>query len=110
MVDDDNTTLIDTGTSAKTTLQVNIYRDVKAVPEDRNSTVVGGVPEDVYRVDNVTEVPIAVLGQHQWDSVSTQIDFQQAIEESAWTQPLFGWYSRCSDMLQADSLLQVILL
>ena len=44
-----------------------------------------------YRVDNITEVPIAVLGAHPWDDVSTDIDFGQEISEYAWTQPLFGY-------------------
>jgi hypothetical protein len=77
------------GTDSSNTLHLNIYRDVKAVPEDRNSSkadVTG-----VYRIDNITEVPIAVLGAHPWDSVTTQIDFAQAISDNAWAQPLFAY-------------------
>jgi hypothetical protein len=90
-VDDDNKTLIDLGNTADKTIHWNIYRDVKAVPEDRISPVLGEVPDEEYRVDNITEVPIAVLGAHPWDSVTTQIDFTQAISDDAWAQPLFGY-------------------
>jgi hypothetical protein len=90
-VDDDNTTLIDLGNSPTRTLHWNIYRDVKAVPEDRISPVLGEVPDGEYRVDNITEVPIAVLGAHSFDSVTTQIDFAPTISDYAWTQLLFSY-------------------
>jgi hypothetical protein len=86
---DTNNNLLDLGTTADNTLHLNIYRDVKAVPEDRNSTTFDVT--GVYRVDNITEVPIAVLGAHPWDSVTTEIDFTQAISDDAWNQPLFGY-------------------
>ncbi|KIM32284.1 hypothetical protein M408DRAFT_216300 [Serendipita vermifera MAFF 305830] len=85
----DNKTLLDYGTSKLDTFHLNLYRDVKAVPEDRNSTIWN--MEGEYRVDNITEIPIAVLGAHPWDSVTTSIDFTQAVAENAWEQPLFGY-------------------
>jgi hypothetical protein len=88
-VDTDNN-LLDLGTTADNTLHLNIYRDVKAVPEDRISPALGEIPDE-YRVDNITEVPIAVLGAHPWDSVTTEIDFTQAISDDAWHQPLFAY-------------------
>jgi hypothetical protein len=79
------------GTNVNNTVHLNIYRDVKAVPEDRTSNVPNINMSGQYRVDNITEVPIAVLGAHPWDSVPTDIDFTQEISEDAWTQPLFGY-------------------
>jgi hypothetical protein len=63
---------------------------VKAVPEDRTSPT-GANTTDQYRVDNITEIPIAILGAHPWDDVPTDIDFDEAVAEDAWTQPLFGY-------------------
>ena len=88
-VDTDNKTFLNFGTTPDNTVHLNIYRDVKAVPEDRNSSKVDVT--DVYRVDNITEVPIAVLGAHFWDDVTTEIDFEQAKSDDAWKQPLFGY-------------------
>ncbi|KIM32358.1 hypothetical protein M408DRAFT_326953, partial [Serendipita vermifera MAFF 305830] len=88
-VDTDNKTLLDFGRTKDDTVHFNLYRDVKAVPEDRNSTEFDMTGQ--FRIDNVTEVPIAVLGAHSWDSVTTSIDFTQAVAENAWEQPLFGY-------------------
>ncbi|KIM32283.1 hypothetical protein M408DRAFT_326900 [Serendipita vermifera MAFF 305830] len=90
-LDADNKTLLDYGRSKDDTFHFNLYRDVKAVPEERNTTVTDIDLTDVYRVDNITEIPIAVLGAHPWDSVTTSIDFTQAVAENAWEQPLFGY-------------------
>ncbi|KIM32282.1 hypothetical protein M408DRAFT_326899 [Serendipita vermifera MAFF 305830] len=90
-LDADNKTLLDFGRSKIDTFHLNLYRDVKAVPEERNSTLIDVDMTNVYRVDNITEIPIANLGAHPWDSVTTNIDFTQAVAENAWEQPLFGY-------------------
>ncbi|PVG03781.1 hypothetical protein CPB86DRAFT_748230 [Serendipita vermifera] len=85
-------TLNDLGTTNDTTVAVNIYRDVRAVPEDR--PVPAGInvdPQSLLRIDNTTLPPIAVLGVHPWDSVDTTIDFTQAAPDDAWKQPLFAY-------------------
>jgi hypothetical protein len=83
----------DLGTTNVTTVAFNIYRDVKAVLEDRPIPAsVGLEPGDIiYRVDNITQPPIAVLGTHPWDSVDTDVDFVQAAPDNAWKQPLFAY-------------------
>jgi hypothetical protein len=90
-VDSDGVSITDFGTNVNNTVHWNLYRDVKAVPEDRASNVPNIDTSGQYRVDNITENPIAVLGAHPWDSVSTDIDFGQEVSEDAWTQPLFGY-------------------
>ncbi|CAG7855027.1 SubName: Full=Uncharacterized protein {ECO:0000313/EMBL:CCA74385.1} [Serendipita indica DSM 11827] len=97
----DNTTGIvhPSGETPEDRWQVNLYRDVKAVPEDRqgNATLLAEFDltqaelESTYRVDNVTQPPIATLGMHPFDSVDTNIDFNQAKEEDAFAQPLFAY-------------------
>ncbi|CCA77444.1 hypothetical protein PIIN_11421, partial [Serendipita indica DSM 11827] len=78
----------------------NLYRDVKAVPEDReaNATILQqyNITQEqlqsiIYRVDNTTQPPIATLGMHPWDGVDTDIDFTQAKEEDPFAQPLFAY-------------------
>ena len=82
----DNKTLVAVGATNETATPYNIYRDVKAVPEDRQSPFSNVTstfdPSEWYRIDNVTVVPIAVLGQHDWDNVDTNIDFAQAVPVS----------------------------
>ena len=63
-VDMDNSTLVDFGTNKNNTVHWNVYRDVKAVPEERNSTIYDMTGQ--FRVDNVTESPIGVLGSQFW--------------------------------------------
>ncbi|KAG8805611.1 hypothetical protein FRC18_006586, partial [Serendipita sp. 400] len=95
----DNSTLLPMGDTLGTNFSFAIYRDVKVVNDDRaiapdlasvfesyNISTTGRL-----RIDNVTQPPIAVLGQHPFDSVDTSIDFQQAVEENPWKQPLFGY-------------------
>ncbi|PVG03770.1 hypothetical protein CPB86DRAFT_810345 [Serendipita vermifera] len=94
--DQGHQTLTDLGSTNETTVALNIYRDVKAVPEDRpiNTTLlelIGMTQEQVYRIDNTTQPPIAVVGMHPWDSVDTDIDFTQASPDNAWRQPLFAY-------------------
>jgi hypothetical protein len=83
-LDSDNTTLVPMGATINTSFPFNIYRDVKAVPEDRQSPFSNNTNNlsNAYRIDNVTVAPIAVLGQHAWDSVDTDIDFAQAVPVS----------------------------
>ena len=83
-LDSDNKTLVPMGATNETAFPFNIYRDVKAVLEDRQSPFSNNtIPlSGTYRIDNVTVVPIAVLGQHAWDSVDTDIDFAQAVPVS----------------------------
>ncbi|KAG8826798.1 hypothetical protein FRC17_008101 [Serendipita sp. 399] len=97
---EDNVTISELADSPDTFYPINIYRDVKVVTDTRNIT-----PEHVtelqasgynldngfLRIDNTSVPPIGVLGQHTWDSVDTQIDFSQAVENNSWTQPLFGY-------------------
>ncbi|CCA73126.1 hypothetical protein PIIN_07080 [Serendipita indica DSM 11827] len=45
----------------------------------------------IYRIDNITQPPIAALGMYPFDSVDTYIDFTQVKEEDAYAQPLFGY-------------------
>jgi hypothetical protein len=108
-VDSDNNTVA-MGATNETAHPFNIYRDVKAVPETRHSPLsnVTFDPGEWYRIDNVTAVPIAVLGLHDWDAVDTDIDFTQAepvsnylynqhrclltaIQDNASKQPLFAY-------------------
>lgn len=91
--DNDSQAFVPLGSTPNNSYPFNIYQDVKAVPEDRtppnpNTTF---VPSDNYRIDNVTLAPIAVLGQHDWDSVDTDIDFTQSKANDAWRQPLFAY-------------------
>jgi hypothetical protein len=83
-LDSDNVTLVPMGGTINTSFPFNIYRDVKAVPEDRQSPFSNNTNNlsNAYRIDNVTVAPIAVLGQHAWDSVDTDIDFAQAVPVS----------------------------
>ena len=83
-LDSDNKTLVPLGATNDTAFPFNIYRDVKAVLEDRQSPFSNNtIPlSGTYRIDNVTVVPIAVLGQHDWDNVDTDIDFAQAVPVS----------------------------
>jgi hypothetical protein len=78
-VDSENNTVA-MGATNDTAHPFNIYRDVKAVPETRQSPIsnVTFDPSEWYRIDNATAVPIAVLGLHDWDGVDTDIDFTQA--------------------------------
>jgi hypothetical protein len=82
-VDSDNNT-VPMGSTNATAFPFNIYRDVKAVPETRRSPFsnVTFDPSGNYRIDNVTAIPIAVLGLHEWDNVDTDIDFAQAVPVS----------------------------
>jgi hypothetical protein len=68
------------GATNDTARPFNIYRDVKAVPETRQfpASDVGIDFLGWYCIDNLTAVPIAVLGLHDWDDVDTDIDFTQA--------------------------------
>jgi hypothetical protein len=79
-LDSDNKTLVAMGATNATAYQFNIYRDVKSIPETRQSPFPDSTfnPSDWYRIDNVTAVPIAVLGQHDWDGVDTDIYLTQA--------------------------------
>lgn len=83
-LDSDNITLVTVGATEATAYPFNIYRDVKAVPETRQSPFTNSSfdPSQWYRIDNVTVSPIAVLGQHDWDNVDTDIDFAQAVPVS----------------------------
>ncbi|KAG8751291.1 hypothetical protein FRC14_008007 [Serendipita sp. 396] len=99
-LDKDNTTLLPMGDSEGMSASYAIYRDVKVVNDDRpisdNLTAIieasfGVSVEGRLGIDNVTQPPIAILGQHPFDSVDTSIDFQQAVEENPWKQPLFGY-------------------
>jgi hypothetical protein len=82
-IDSDNNT-IPVGSTNDTAVPFNIYRDVKAIPEDRRSPFsnVTFDPNGDYRIDNITALPIAVLGLHEWDNVDTDIDFAQAVAVS----------------------------
>lgn len=80
--------------------QCNLYRDVKAVPEDRlvdpdllelAGLTQADIQSTYYRIDNVTQPPLATLGMHPFDSVDTNIDFNQAREEDPYAQPLFAY-------------------
>jgi hypothetical protein len=96
------------GATNDTAHPFNIYRDVKAVPETRQFPLSNGDINSSgwYRIDNVTAVPIAVLGLHDWDDVDTDINFTQAepvsscrtssallmaSQDNAWRQPLFAY-------------------
>ena len=96
----DNKTIQATGQNISDTWEWNLYRDVKAIPEDReaNATLLAqfnltqaDLTASAYRIDNATQPPIATLGMHPFDSVDTDIDFTQAKEEDAFQQPLFGY-------------------
>lgn len=54
---------------------INIYRDVIAIVDERslppNITEAPGDMGFGLRIDNVTAIPIAVLGKHTWDDVTT---------------------------------------
>jgi len=39
----------------------------------------------------MTAVPVAVVGRHQWDDFSTDIDLGQMLTGHAWTTPTFGY-------------------
>lgn len=61
-------------------IAINIYRDVIAIPDERplppniTNILEGFTPADAgfgLRIDNETAIPIAVLGQHTWDDVTT---------------------------------------
>jgi hypothetical protein len=80
----DNKTLVAVGATNETAYPFNIYRDVKAVPEDRQSPFANNTYNlsTSYRIDNITVAPIAVLGQHDWDGVDTDIEFTQAVPVS----------------------------
>ena len=99
-IGEDNHTVHATGQTANDTWEWNLYRDVKAIPEDRqaNATLLAeynltqaDLIASAYRIDNATQPPIATLGMHPFDSVDTDIDFTQAKEERAFEQPLFGY-------------------
>lgn len=80
------------GSTPETAFPYNVYQDVKAVPEDRNSTLEPSFdPSQSFRIDNITLTPNGVLGQHDWDSIDTDIDFTQSIANDAWKQPLFAY-------------------
>ncbi|CAG7855209.1 SubName: Full=Uncharacterized protein {ECO:0000313/EMBL:CCA73124.1} [Serendipita indica DSM 11827] len=90
-VGNDNKTFLPLG-DRNESATLNVYRDVNATKEDRP------IPEQyqefqnsLWRVDNITLAPIAVLGMHTSDSVDTQIDFTQAEPGSPWRQPLYGY-------------------
>ena len=72
------------GATNDTAFPYNIYRDVKAIPENRSSPYSNNTIDltGQYRIDNATLAPIAVLGQHDWDNVDTDIDFAQAVAVS----------------------------
>ncbi|CAG7855207.1 SubName: Full=Uncharacterized protein {ECO:0000313/EMBL:CCA74901.1} [Serendipita indica DSM 11827] len=114
-VGDDNRTVQATGQTVNDTWEWNLYRDVKAVPEDReaNATILQqyNITQEqlqsiIYRVDNTTQPPIATLGMHPWDGVDTDIDFTQAKEEDPFAQPLFAYpfdgKGRLYSLLQTD--------
>ncbi|KAG8814323.1 hypothetical protein FRC17_001198 [Serendipita sp. 399] len=97
---EDNITITELGDSPNTTVSINVYRDVKVMTDSRNITpdhfselqgLGYNLTEGFLRIDNTSVPPIGVLGQHTWDSVDTQIDFSQAVENNSWTQPLFGY-------------------
>jgi hypothetical protein len=89
----DNVTLVPIGATNDTAFPYNIYRDVKAIPENRSSPYSNNTIDltGQYRIDNATLAPIAVLGQHDWDNVDTDIDFAQAVADNAWKQPEFAY-------------------
>ncbi|CAG7855206.1 SubName: Full=Uncharacterized protein {ECO:0000313/EMBL:CCA75632.1} [Serendipita indica DSM 11827] len=98
-VENGTTTVQPSGQTVNDTWQVNLYRDVHTVLEDRQASPAlleqAGITQEQldsrFRVDNITQPPIATLGMHPWDSVDTSIDFNQAKEEVPYAQPLFGY-------------------
>jgi hypothetical protein len=73
---------------------IGIYRDVDAFPGEfpisylnntnattTTTTADSDAPDPgsayMYRVDNATALPIAVIGEHVWDSFDTDIPFSQ---------------------------------
>ncbi|KIM23778.1 hypothetical protein M408DRAFT_27605 [Serendipita vermifera MAFF 305830] len=79
---------------------MDIYRDISTVVFDAtyydNITTPENIPVDQrdysFRIDNSTAKHIGTLGMHKWDSIPTDITFQQNAEQSDWTtQPLFSY-------------------
>ncbi|KAL1701434.1 hypothetical protein EV121DRAFT_282662 [Schizophyllum commune] len=89
-LDEDKTTFHDLGTSSSNTYEFNIYRDVKAIPDDE-ATEFFEDQTTYYRVDNSTANRIATVGVHPWDSFDTDIDMAQAVDNDVWKQPVFGY-------------------
>lgn len=97
---DGNTqTFEDFGTNATNSLAINIYRDViaindtRSIPSNLTGTELGTELAELIglKIDNDTAIPIAVLGRHPWDDVTTEIDFAQSTANYAWQQPLFAY-------------------
>ncbi|KAI5893274.1 uncharacterized protein SCHCODRAFT_02687371 [Schizophyllum commune H4-8] len=88
--EDDKTTFHDLGTDDDNTYELNIYRDVKAIPDDE-ATEFFEDQTTYYRVDNSSAYRIATVGMHPWDSFNTDIDMAQAVDNDVWKQPMFGY-------------------
>jgi hypothetical protein len=92
---DDNNKLVPTGTNSTNNVAVGIWRDLGVVLEDRAVTNTTGW-NAVFRVDNVTQAPLGVVGRHPYDSIETDIDFGQQQPDAGkkpnpWIQPSFGY-------------------
>ncbi|KIM23777.1 hypothetical protein M408DRAFT_27604 [Serendipita vermifera MAFF 305830] len=79
---------------------MNIYRDISTVAFDasvyENFITRDDIPladrNYTLRIDNSTAKHIGSIGWHEWDSISTDITFQQNAEKSDWkSQPLFSY-------------------
>jgi hypothetical protein len=73
------------------TYEIGIYKDRKLIPDERvdvSNTINQGY---LYRVDNETAFPTAIIGLHPWDNFNTDIDMGQAVALNPWKQPHFGF-------------------
>jgi hypothetical protein len=84
-----NDQIMDFGTNY--TYEIGIYRDQKLVPDDRVNFTDPLNLGYLYRIDNETAFPTAIVGLHPWDNFNTDIDLGQAIPQNPWRQPLFGF-------------------
>ncbi|KAL1747221.1 hypothetical protein HDZ31DRAFT_61420 [Schizophyllum fasciatum] len=86
----DGNTFHDMGTDDMNTFEINIYRDLKALP-DPEVTEYFADETTYYRLDNTSAYRIATVGLHPWDSFDTNIDMSQAVDNDVWKQPMFGY-------------------
>lgn len=93
----ENGSLSPFGTRLDNIWEIGIFRDQSLVVDtDAHLAQINSTHPELsmyagLRIDNSTAVPIAVVGRHEWDSFTTDIDLGQMYTGHAWLTPAFGY-------------------
>jgi hypothetical protein len=93
----ENGSLSPFGTRPDNIWEIGIFRDQSLVVDtDAHLAQINSAQPELsmyagLSIDNSSAVPIAVVGRHEWDSFTTDIDLGQMYTGHAWLTPAFGY-------------------